>query len=108
MPWGLAATLTASCPSRAKDASPRLSASRSLSKAEWTGEVYPLGGKITVDNEPPWRSPEGRRRLGHRYDAAKPEVRQRAMHVPSQAEMGPFELPPLPPGQYVMLFAQLG
>ena len=70
--------------------------------------VYPLGGKITVDNEPPVAKSETEPLVAIAYDAAKPDVKARSNAHAFVKPDGSFELPPLPPGKYVMLFAQLG
>ena len=69
--------------------------------------VYPLGGKITVDNEPPVAKSETARLVAIAYDAAKPDTKARSNARAFIKPDGSFELPPLPPGKYVMLFAQL-
>jgi hypothetical protein len=69
--------------------------------------VYSLGGKITVDSQPPVSKAGRSRFVAIAYDAAQPDAKAnnnaRAFLQPD----GSFELPPLPPGKYVMLFAQL-
>jgi hypothetical protein len=69
--------------------------------------AYPLGGKITIDNEPPAAKSETARLVVVAYDAAKPDVKAKSNASAFVKPDGSFELPPLPPGKYVMLFAQL-
>ena len=69
--------------------------------------VYPLGGKITIDNEPPVAKSETAPLVAIAYDAAKPDVKARSNAHAFVKPDGSFALPPLPPGKYVMLFAQL-
>jgi hypothetical protein len=69
--------------------------------------VYPLGGKITVDNEPPVAKAETAGLVAIAYDPAKPDVKATSSARAFLKPDGSFELPPLPPGKYVMLFAQL-
>ncbi len=71
-------------------------------------KAYPLGGTITVDNEPPVAKSEASRLVAIAYDTAKPDVKARSNARAFVKPDGSFELPPLPPGKYVMLFAQLG
>jgi hypothetical protein len=68
--------------------------------------VCPLGGTITVDNEPPIAKPETARLVAIAYDAAKPDAMAKSSARAFVKPDGSFELP-LPPGKYVMLFAQL-
>ncbi|HUE12838.1 MAG TPA: hypothetical protein VMR25_01630, partial [Planctomycetaceae bacterium] len=71
--------------------------------------AYPLGGKITVDNEPPpVAKSETARLVAIAYDASKPDAKAKSNARVFLKPDGSFELPPLPPGKYVMLFAQLG
>jgi hypothetical protein len=70
--------------------------------------AYPLGGTVTVDNEPPATKSGTARLVVIAYDAAKPDVKARSNAQAFVRPDGSFELPPLPPGKYVMLFAQLG
>jgi hypothetical protein len=70
--------------------------------------VYPLGGTITVDNAPPLAKSETARLVVIAYDPAKPDVKAKGTTRAFVKPDGSFELPPLPPGKYVMLFAQLG
>ncbi len=70
--------------------------------------AYPLGGMITVDNELPAAKSETARLLAIAYDAAKPDAKANSSATAFVKPDGSFELPPLPPGKYVMLFAQLG
>jgi hypothetical protein len=71
-------------------------------------KVYPLGGKITVDNLPPVAKSGAARLVVVAYDAAKPDAKAKGNASAFVKPDGSFELPPLPPGKYVMLFAQLG
>ncbi len=71
-------------------------------------KAYPLGGRITVDNEPPVAKSETTRLVAIAYDAATPDVKAKSNARAFVKPDGSFELPPLPPGKYVMLFAQLG
>jgi hypothetical protein len=70
--------------------------------------AYPLGGKITIDNEPPTARSESTRLVAIAYDAAKPESKALSNARAFVKPDGSFELPALPPGKYVMLFAWLG
>ena len=70
--------------------------------------AYPLGGKITVDNVPLDAKSETSRLVAIAYDAAKPDIKARSNARAFVKPDGSFELPPLPPGKYVMLFARLG
>lgn len=69
-------------------------------------KLYPLGGKITVDNEPPVANSETAPLVAIAYDAAKPDARAKTNVRAFVKPDGSFEMP-LPPGKYVMLFAQL-
>jgi hypothetical protein len=71
-------------------------------------KVYPLGGTVTVDNEPLPKKSATTRLVVIAYDAAKPDVKARDNAQTFVKPDGSFELPTLPPGKYVMLFAQLG
>jgi hypothetical protein len=70
--------------------------------------VYPLGGKITIDNEPPVAKSETARLVAIAYDAAKADVKAKDNARTFVKPDGSFEFPPLAPGKYVLLFAQLG
>ncbi len=70
--------------------------------------VYPLGGTITVDNEPPVAKSETARLVAVAYNTAKPDAKAKSNAYAFVKSDGSFELPPLPTGKYVMLFAQLG
>jgi hypothetical protein len=70
--------------------------------------VYPLGGKITIDYEPPAAKSETARLVVIAYDVAKPDANADSNASAVVKPDGSFELPALPPGKYVMLFAQLG
>ena len=109
MPWGVAATLifilSFGCEGRQSTAQRLEKAYKSAGMEPVT--VYPLGGKITVDNEPPVAKSETARLVAIAYDAAKPDVKARSNARAFLKPDGSFELPPLPPGKYVMLFAQL-
>ena len=69
--------------------------------------LYPLGGKITVDNEPPAAKTETARLVAVAYDAGKPDAKANSSATAFVKPNGSFEFPPLPPGKYVMLFAEL-
>jgi hypothetical protein len=69
--------------------------------------VYPLGGTITVDHEPPVNKSETARFVAIAYDSAKPDAKSRSNAYSFVKADGSFDLPSLPPGKYVMLFAQL-
>jgi len=69
--------------------------------------VYALGGKITVDGQPPAAKAGRSRFVAVAYDAAKPDANANRNARAFVQPDGSFELPALPPGKYVMLFAQL-
>jgi hypothetical protein len=69
--------------------------------------VYPLGGKITVDSQAPVAKSKTARFVAIAYDAAQPNLKARENARAFVNPDGSFEFPPLPPGKYVMLFAQL-
>jgi hypothetical protein len=69
--------------------------------------AYPLGGKVTVDDKPPAAKSKSARLVAIAYDAAKPDAKARDDARTFVNPDGSFELPSLPPGKYVMLFAQL-
>jgi hypothetical protein len=110
MPWGVAATLifilSFGCEGRQSTAQRLEKAYKSAGMNPVT--VYPLGGKITVDNEPPVAKSETARLVAIACDAAKPDVKAKSNARAFLKPDGSFELPPLPPGKYVLLFAQLG
>jgi hypothetical protein len=110
MPWGVAATLilmlSLGCDGRQSTAQRLENAQKSAGMNPVT--VYSLGGKITVDNGPPVAKSETARVVAIAYDAAKPDVKANSNASAFVKSDGSFELPPLPPGKYVMLFAQLG
>jgi len=110
MPWGIAATLifvlSLGCEGRQSTAQRLEEAYKSAGMDPV--KAYPLGGKITVDNEPPDAKSETARLVAIAYDAAKPDVKAKSNARAFVRPDGSFELPPLPPGKYVMLFAQLG
>ena len=69
--------------------------------------AYPLGGKLTVDNGPPEAKSELTRVVAIAYDAGKSDAKSNNDARVFVNADGSFELPLLPPGKYVMLFAQL-
>jgi hypothetical protein len=107
-PWGVAATLifllSIGCEGRQSTAVRLEKAYKSGGMDRVT--VYPLGGKITVDNEPPVAKPETARLVAIAYDAAKPDAKAKSNARAFVKPDGSFELR-LRPGKYVMLFAQL-
>jgi hypothetical protein len=108
--WGVAATLILLLSFGCEG---RQSTAQRLEKAyESAGidpvKAYPLGGRITVDNEPPVAKSETTRLVAIAYDAATPDVKAKSNARAFVKPEGSFELPALPPGKYVMLFAQLG
>jgi hypothetical protein len=110
MPWGVAATLIFmlcfGCEGRQSTAERLEDAYKSAGMDPVT--VYPLGGKVAVDNEPPAAKSESARLVAIAYDAAKPNVNAKSSTHAFVKPDGSFELSLLPPGKYVMLFAQLG
>ena len=110
MTWAVAATLiflvSFGCEGRQSTAQRLEKAYKSAGLDPVT--VYPLGGKITVDNQPPVAKSEMASLVAVAYDAAKPDVKANSNASAFVKPDGSFELPPLPPGKYVMLFAQLG
>ena len=70
--------------------------------------VYPLSGRVSIDNQAP--TFKGRRAalVVMAYDASKPDRPASGSYVTVNAE-GTFEFPDggLPPGKYVLLFAAL-
>jgi len=110
MPWGVAATLifilSFGCEGRQSTAQRLEKAYKSAGMEPAT--VYPLGGKITVDNEPPVAKSETARLVAIAYEGARPDVKAKSNTRAFLKPDGSFELPSLPPGKYVMLFAQLG
>jgi len=110
LPWGVAATLifllSCGCEGRESNAQRVEKASKSAGMNLVT--AYPLGGKLTVDNQAPVAKSETARLVAIAYDAAKPDAKARSNARVFLKSDGSFELPPLPPGKYVMLFAQLG
>jgi len=108
--WSVAATLVFIAPFGCEG---RQSTAQRLEKAyESAGmnpvTAYPFGGKITVDNETPAAKSETGRLVAIAYDAAKLDAKANSSATAFVKPDGSFELPPLPPGKYVMLFAQLG
>jgi hypothetical protein len=71
--------------------------------------VYPFAGTVTVDNSPPNFKKRKTSIIVMAYDPSKPDapIKQNTS-VTTQAD-GSFEFPDggLPPGKYVMLFAEL-
>jgi hypothetical protein len=72
--------------------------------------VYPLAGKVTVDDEPPAVRSEKRAFVVMAYDASKTNSPAIGNAFVKARPDGSFEFPGggLPPGKYVMLFANLG
>jgi hypothetical protein len=110
IPWSVAAAvifiLSLGCQARDSTAQRLEKAYQSAGMEPVT--VYPLGGTVTVDNEPPATKSETGRLVVVAYDAAKPNLKATNNAQVFVKPGGSFELPPLPPGKYVMLFAQLG
>jgi hypothetical protein len=110
IPWGIAATLVLilsfGCEGRRSAAQRIERASKSAGMD--LAAIYPLGGKLTVDNEPPAAKSRTVRLVAVAYDAAKPDAKAKSNAIAFVEPDGSFELPALPPGKYVMLFAQLG
>jgi hypothetical protein len=108
MPWGVAATLifilSIGCEGRQSTAERLEKAYKSAGMDPVA--VYPLGGTITVDNAAPVAKPETAQLVAIAYDAAKPDAKAKSNARAFVKPDGSFELP-LPPGKYVMLFAQL-
>jgi hypothetical protein len=69
--------------------------------------LFPLAGKVTIDNEAPTpKAPASL--LIVAYDVSKPDSRAAEHAFGGAAPDGSFEFPGgLPPGKYVMLFAEL-
>jgi hypothetical protein len=110
MPWCVAATLifilSLGCEGRQSTAERLENAYKSAGMDPVA--VYPLGGKITIDNEPPVAKSETARFVAIAYDAAKLDFKAKDNARAFVKPDGSFELPPLAPGKYVILFAQLG
>jgi hypothetical protein len=110
MRWDVAATLifilSFGCDGRQSTAQRVENAYKSAGMEPTT--AYPLGGKITVDNVPPDAKSGTARLVAIAYDAAKTDVKANSNARAFVKPDGSFELQPLPPGKYVMLFAQLG
>jgi hypothetical protein len=110
LPWGVGAALifilSCGCDGRQSTAERVEKAYKSAGMEAAAG--YPLGGKITVDNEPPAAKSEQARLVAIAYDVAKPDINAKSNPQAFVRPDGSFELPLLPPGKYVMLFAQLG
>ncbi len=70
--------------------------------------VYPLSGTITVDGDRPISKSETTRLVVIAYDGSKADGKAKTNAYAFVKPDGSFELPPLAPGKYVMLFAQLG
>jgi hypothetical protein len=108
--WGAAATLILTlsfgCEGRQSTAERLEKAYKSAGMDPVT--VYPLGGKITVDNLPPEAKSGTSRFVVIAYDDSKPDAKAKGNARAFIKPDGSFELPPLPAGTYVMLFAQLG
>jgi hypothetical protein len=109
-PWGVAATLifllALGCDGRQSTAQRLENAQKNAGMNPVA--VYPLGGKITVDNQPPVAKSETARLVAIAYDAAKPDAKANGNASAFVKPDGSFEFPPLPRGKYVMLFAQIG
>jgi hypothetical protein len=70
--------------------------------------TYPLAGRVMVDNQAAVQSPQSRL-VVVAYNTAKPHAPARqSPFVIIRPDDGSFEFKGLPPGEYVMLFAQLG
>jgi len=71
--------------------------------------VYPLAGKVTIDNEPPAENSKRSAFVVMAYDASKPDAPTVGNAFAKAHHDGSFEFPGggLPPGKYVMLFAEL-
>ncbi|HEV3300997.1 MAG TPA: hypothetical protein VG055_15205 [Planctomycetaceae bacterium] len=71
--------------------------------------VYPLAGKVTVDNQTPSFTSKRTAIVVMAYDASKPNVPTAEQPFVMARPDGSFEFPDggLPPGKYVMLFAAL-
>jgi hypothetical protein len=110
MPWCVVTTLifvvSFGCEGRQSSAQRLENAYKSAGMDPVT--VYPLGGKITVDNEPPIARFGTARLVVIAYDAAKSDATAKGSARAFVEPDGSFELPPLPPGKYAMLYAQLG
>jgi hypothetical protein len=110
LPGGVMATLIflLSCGCEGRESSAQRVEKAAKSAGIEAVTVYPLGGKITVDNAPLVAKSETARLVAIAYDAAKPDAKAKSNARVFLKPDGSFELPPLPPGKYVMLFAQLG
>ena len=91
------------CGGRQSDAQRVEKASKSAGLQSVRG--YPLGGKLTIDGQPP-PSSETAPLLVIAYDSAKSDVNAKGSARASIKPDGSFEFPSLTPGKYVMLFAQ--
>ncbi len=109
LPWGVAAMLifilSIGCDGRQSTAQRLENAQKKAGMNPVA--VYPLGGKIKVDNQPPVAKSETVHLVAIACDAAKPDAKAKTNARAFVKPDGSFEFPPLPPGKYVMLFAQL-
>jgi hypothetical protein len=69
--------------------------------------LYPLGGKVTIDNALPVAKTGTVRLVAIAYDVGKPAAKASSNATAFVKPDGSFEFPQLPPGKYVMLFAEL-
>jgi hypothetical protein len=107
--WGVAATLifivSSGCDGRQSAAERLDKAYKSAGMDPVAG--YPLGGRLTIDNEPPVAKSARSRFVAIAYATAKPDAKANSNARVFVKPDGTFELSALPPGKYVMLFAQL-
>jgi hypothetical protein len=87
-------------------------ADRIKQAAESTGikplTVFPLAGSVTVDNQPPVLKSKRSVLIVMAYDPSKPDPPARNQRYVTARPDGSFDFGEgLPPGKYVMLFAQL-
>ncbi|HEV3194218.1 MAG TPA: hypothetical protein VGY54_27120 [Polyangiaceae bacterium] len=71
--------------------------------------LFPLAGRVTVDNQTPSFKSKRASLVVEAYDASKPNVSAAEQPFVTARPDGSFEFPDggLPPGKYVMLFAVL-
>jgi hypothetical protein len=69
--------------------------------------TYPFAGKVTVDTEPPVAKSERSAFVVVAYDTVKPDAPAGSNAFVFLRPNGSFEFPGLPPGKYVLLFADL-
>jgi hypothetical protein len=109
LPWRVAATLISilsfGCEGRQSTAQRLEKAYKSAGMDAMA--AYPLGGKVSVDGAPPVAKSGRSRFVAIAYDAAKPDRKANSNARTFVKPDGSFDFPPLPPGKYVMLFAQL-